>query len=204
MSVSIIADSLLPQGHSLRVYYLQDSTFSAHKLNVGGYDVVVCSYEFVETSGRGMRDLPGSLNHYHNSISDTLRVSVRSTFALHSAFWRDLYLPFKRLIVDECQAVKKRDGVRHQALKILFVQGTILLSGTLTQNNWHNLSELIDLVKGHSIKDHHGFLNLFSAIDAAGITEEMDKVGMRLLQKFMQVFIIARPSNVVKLKDCKR
>lgn len=86
----------------------------------------------------------------------------------------------------------------------MFVQGTFLLPGTLTHNKWHNLSRLIDFVKGRAIKDRHGFLKLFSAVDAAGTTKDIDIVGMRLLQRFMQAYTIARPSNFVKLKDCKR
>lgn len=59
-------------------------------------------------------------------------------------------------------------------------------------------------MRGHPVKDQHGFLKLFSATNAAGTMEDIDIVGMRLLQRFMQAFTVARPSNVVKLKDCKR
>lgn len=186
------------------MFYLQDPMISAHQLHAGGYDVFVCSYEFVETSGRDMPHLPNSLDHYVNSASSTLRVSTRPTSALHSVFWRHLNLPSKRLVLDECQVVNKRDGARHQALKKLFVKGTILLSGILTHNKWHDLSGLVDFLKRHSIKDHHGFIKHFSAVDAAGSSEDIEIVGMKLLQRFMQAFTIAQPSHVVKLKDCKQ
>ena len=41
--------------------------------------------------------------------------------ALQSGLWRELDLPMKCLILDECQNVNKRQGKRHQAIKNFYV-----------------------------------------------------------------------------------
>lgn len=42
--------------------------------------------------------------------------------------------PIKRLVIDEAQNVNKRDGVRHRAIKALYADAIVLLSGTLAHN----------------------------------------------------------------------
>lgn len=58
-------------------------------------------------------------------------------------------LPIKRLVLDECQRLNKRDGARHIALKALFYEAVIMLSGTFIHNKWQDISGLVDFVSGH-------------------------------------------------------
>lgn len=134
----------------------------------------------------------------------TLKQPIRPNAVLHSAFWQQLNLPIKRLVLDEAHLVNKRDGARHGALKNLFYLSAIVLSGTPAHNAWHDISGLIDFLQGHPFKDHQLFMKAFSSTDYEGRIGRPELHRMRALQRFIQAFTIARPATILKLTDCVR
>jgi SNF2 family DNA or RNA helicase len=181
---------------------------TAHELLALGVDVVVCSYEQVQAYGRAREALPDELDAYNNDQTGTIKKPTRPNAVLHSSFWQELKLPIKRLILDEAQVVNKRrsgnQGVRHGAIKDLFYHSVILLSGTPAHNKWDNFSGLVDFLQGHPFETHHKFMRTFASLDHEGKIDRPDLPRMRLLQRFIQAFTIARPSDILKLKDCIR
>lgn len=177
---------------------------AAHELLALGVDVVVCSYDQVEASGRARRALLDELDAYNNDQTGTIKKPTRPDAVLHSSFWREMNLPIKRLVLDEAQLVNKRHGVRHRALKDLFYHSVLLLSGTPAHNKWHNFSGLVDFLQGHPFTTHTLFLKAFATLDYDGKITRPDLPRVRLLQRFIQAFTIARPSDILKLKDCIR
>lgn len=123
---------------------------------------------------------------------------------MHSNFWSLLNVPIKRLVLDECQVVNKRNGIRHWALKQLLYDAVIILSGTPAYNRWHNFSGFVDFLQGHPFKTHASFLRAFAYMDYDGNYDNPDIEKMRLLQRFLQAITIARPADILKLKGCTR
>jgi hypothetical protein len=181
---------------------------SAHELLALGVDVVICSYDQVQASGRARKILPTNLDAYTNDQTGIVQKPTRSNAVLHSSFWREMNLPIKRLVLDEAQLVNKRDvgnqGIRHGAIKDLFYKSVVLLSGTPAHNKWHNFSGLVDFLEGHPFTTHTLFLKSFASLDHEGKIDRPDLPRMRLLQRFLQAFTIARPSDILKLKECTR
>lgn len=135
---------------------------TAHELLALGVDVVVVSYDQVESLERGRRLLPEKLDMFLNDRTGHVKKPTRPTAVLHSSFWRELNLPFKRLVLDEVQVINKRGGVRHKAIKSLHYKGVIQLSGTLAHNKWHNFSGYVDLLSGHPFPTHRDFMKTLS------------------------------------------
>ncbi len=151
-----------------------------------------------------MRDLPAKIMAFANSQDGQVEKPIRARSALHSSFWREMGLPIKRLVLDEAQVVKKARNKRHQALKLLYAKATILLSGTLPHNKWHDFSGLVDFARSHPFNDHHKFLHAFSSINYNGSIDVPDVPSLRLLQRFLQAFTIARPSSILRLTEVRR
>ena len=174
-----------------------------HQSNAAAYDIVTCSYDFVENSYRAVRDLPDQLHHYLAHYDNpAITHPLRSVSALHAAMWREMDQPIKRLILDEVQVANKRHGSRHIAIKNLYVAGTIVLSGTLTHNRWEDLSDVVAFISGHPITDDQTFKQVFGFRQGNKIS--IDVKGMHLLRRFMQSFTIVRPSTVLSLRSCRR
>lgn len=167
-----------------------------------GYDVIVTSYEFLEAGSRAKEQLPNFIQAYRNDRGGKAKAPVRPTTALHSDLYIQLGLPIKRLVLDEAQRVNKRSGRRHRALRNLYVYAVIVLSGTLAHNKWHDFSGLVAFMQGHPFTSHKKFLHSFSTWDYDGQTNRPDLVKMRLLQRFLQAFLIARPSSVLSMGAC--
>ena len=148
-----------------------------------------------------MRDLPKELDDFAKGKGKgTIQQPKRPTSTLHTDFCRQINQPIKRLVLDECQVVNKREGAKHIAVKNCYAKATIPLSGTLAHNKWHDLSGVMAFLRGHPIVDHSTILGIFSVNSG----DEIDIAGIRLRQRFLLAFTIARPSIVVRFKQCFR
>lgn len=189
----------------MKAYHLggsSDKIKTATELLALGVDVVVVSYDFVETSARARCRLPEELDQFTNDRSGLVRMPKRPNDILHSAFWRRVGLPFKRVVLDEAQVVNKRNKPRHDAIKSLYYDSIIVMSGNLPHNKWHNFSGYVDFLAGHPFEDHQRFLRAFSTLDYDGRVDRPEQDRMIFLQRFLMRFTIARPSSMLKLKDC--
>lgn len=166
--------------------------------------MLVTSYEFVETSYRAVRAFPKGVKTHRNGDAETASAPPRPNAAVHSTIWEEIGMPFKRMILDECQAVNKRDGARHKAVKNIHVEARVGYSGTLAHNKWDDVDGLFDFLKGHPIHNQQMFFRLFSDPDTGGHSRQPDAKGLHLLQRFLLACTIARPSSVLKLKQCHR
>lgn len=182
----------------MRAFILDDPKITASQLLSAAYDIVITSYEFAEASFRSIRDFPDAIDKY--AAGSGLK-PTRPTSALYSTLWRSLKLPIKRLVLDECQRVNKRHGARHIAIKELYYEAVIMLSGTFLHNKWQDISGLVDFVNGHPFNTHRKFCRAFSTVNYKGVPEQPDEVKTRLLQRFLQAFTIARPSTVLELPE---
>jgi len=184
----------------MKAYLLTgSSSITAHELLALGVDVVVCSYDQIEASERAQRTLLEEIDRYNNDQTGLLGMPKRPNAPLHSSFWREMNLPIKRLILDEAQVINKETGVRHQAVLNLFFKAVVLLTGTPAHNKWHDFFGLIHFLRGHPFPTHSLFMKAFATQDYEGKIGNPDLSRMRLLQRFLQAFTIARPTNILKL-----
>lgn len=190
------------QGYEMRAFWLQDPRMTAHELYAGGYDVIVVSYEFLEANMRDKRDLPAIIESYLRNDRKG-EAPTRPNSAIHSDFWRQIGLPFKRVLLDEGQKVNKHHTARHIAAKNIHCKAYIILSGTLMHNKWHDISGMLDFVQSHPFTDHAKFMHAFSDRDYTGRLY-LPASKMVMLQRFLQPFLISRPASLIQLKELTR
>jgi hypothetical protein len=118
----------------LSAIHLDDSSFSAHQILAGGYDVVVCSYEFVHANYRAREKFKKAIKRHRNAPNPNAMLPKRPTAALTSGLWTLAKLPFKHGYQDECHQVNERHGRRHRSLMKLPVKEWVMMSGTLPHN----------------------------------------------------------------------
>lgn len=100
---------------------------------------MLVTYEFLELSYRGIRDLEGKVEKFRAGHG---KEPHRASSALYYRLWVTLNLPIKRVVFDECQRVKNAYGARHKAMRELFHHSVILMFGTIVDNNWPDLAAL--------------------------------------------------------------
>jgi hypothetical protein len=87
---------------------LVDSSMSMAEILAGGFDVIICSYEFFNANGKAMHMHRDAIIEKANDQKGNKILPKRTTAALHSDMWKILDLPFKIAVLDEAQKVNKR------------------------------------------------------------------------------------------------
>ncbi|OBT85108.1 hypothetical protein VE02_06487 [Pseudogymnoascus sp. 03VT05] len=163
---------------------------TAHDLLRERPDVVITTYEQIDSSHRHMRDLSSLIDDY---VKDAEGITKRILGVL-----------IKRLILDKAQVANKRSGTRHRALQALYFEATIVLSRTLAHNIWYDVARYFDFIKGHPVTSDAEFMRLFSSNDYDDAPAPLSITQMGILQKFMMAFTIARPPSTIHLSPCTR
>ncbi|TVY34575.1 DNA repair protein [Lachnellula occidentalis] len=185
----------------LKAFMLNDQKVSASDLLAQGWDVIICSYEYFETSSRKMTTYNTALSEWVKNRTGVK--PTRPTCALQSTLWRELKIPFKTIIMDEAHKVMKPSGRRHQAIKEhLYTNGFILLTATIPHNKWHEIYGYLDFKDFHPFHTMNMFLHAFASKGYTNKIERPTVHKIRLLQRFMQAFIIVRPNNILTLPAC--
>ncbi len=80
-----------------------------------------------------------------------------------------------------------------------------MLYGTICYNQWHNISGLIDYLNGHPFKNNTRFHRAFSTYSYDGVmAPEPEESKVRVLQRFLLAFTIARPATMLALDKAQR
>lgn len=74
------------------------------------------------------------------------------TLSLPSDIYHHLKIPIKHLIQDEGHLLKRFYGTYHRAIKRLYVDKTIILTGAPFGNKWPDIFALIDLLPSEPLK----------------------------------------------------
>ncbi|KAH7350385.1 P-loop containing nucleoside triphosphate hydrolase protein [Pyrenochaeta sp. MPI-SDFR-AT-0127] len=188
------------EGTGLSVLHLNNPNFSAHQILAGGYDVLVCSYEFADANYRATQKYREGIETWVDAKDPLLPKPRRPTAALASGLWVMAGLPFKRGYLDEAHMINKRDGQRHRSVMKLPVKAWVVMSSTLPHTRWDDISGYLDFVKGHAYPTHNKFMAQFSVSD--GRTARAPR--LKLLQRFLQAITIIRPQDVLRLPPCRR
>jgi SNF2 family DNA or RNA helicase len=184
------------QGHGLRVHHLTHQDESAEELLSRDVHVVVCSYGFLEANLRELERKKAYFGYYRERLRERqfeepdLAKPTRAVTALFTEVWKITNRPWKHVVLDEAQLVSKRDGVRHRAIKKLPARSFVCLT-TTGHIMWHDVSGYADFLKGHPFTTHQQFLHAFSL--QYGKMRNPDQRQIRLLQRFLQALLIARP-----------
>lgn len=178
---------------------------SASELLATGYDVIVCSVEFVEINQRARKVFPEQVINYANRPSDsTMRPPDSPDAILSSDFWEISGVPWKMVIIDEAQKVNKRTSMRHQAIKELHARAKVCISGTLPHNKWYDMDGYVDFLDNHPFDStHEDFVHTFTRTGHSRTNKVPPKDKLLELQRFLQPFTISRPADLLKLPDLK-
>jgi SNF2 family DNA or RNA helicase len=167
-----------------------------------GVDVVICSYEYLETHYRAFEELVENIGKY--SSGQHRKHPERYTSAIYSWLFQNANLPIKRLILDEAHRTKNIRGKRFQAVKALYYHSIIMLTGTMFDNKWSDIRALLFLLKGHAFPDAKAFRRFFFTYDYNEVREELRPHSLALLSRVLLAFTIARPGDVIELPGCIR
>jgi SNF2 family DNA or RNA helicase len=107
-------------------------------------------------------------------------------------------------VLDEAHMINKREKVRHVAIKVIPAKSYIIMSGTLPHNKWHDMSGYVDFLQGHPFTNHSKFLHTFGSFSSNSNIQTPHISRIRLLQRFLQAFLIAIPASVLNLQDVIR
>jgi SNF2 family DNA or RNA helicase len=180
------------QEEALRVTILTDGKITAHQIHAKRPDVVIVSYEFVEHIFRPIK-------RFLNGDSQ-----VRPTSVFHTEFWALVGYPIKRLILDEAHRIGNMTSARYKAVQAIPAESTALFSGTFPHNRWTGWAGPISLAKNSPFIDLPSFNHTFATYNYEGhMEQEPSMAQMRLLQRFLLRFTVARPASVLKLKGAK-
>lgn len=124
---------------------------------------------------------------------------VRPTCSLLSSIYKSMNCPIQRLILDEVQYIKNIEGKRHAAVKALYVREYLALSGTFLSNKWVDLYGILDIFRGHPFATIRDFMHSFSTIRTTSRADQPSATQLRILQKFLMGFVIARPDSLLEL-----
>jgi SNF2 family DNA or RNA helicase len=179
---------------------LEEASTTAHSILADGYEVVIVSYEFLESNLRSMEKYrKQSENEDHDG-----HVPRRPTSALQTNLWRILKLPIKRLILDESQRIKNYQGRKHLAALNLSYSACIMLSGTFLDNKWTDVYGLLPFLRGHPFQTFKSFQKAFATYDYEGNFTDPEEHRIRLLQKLLLAIVIARPASLLNLSGCQK
>ncbi|KAF5872687.1 putative snf2 family helicase protein [Botrytis fragariae] len=181
------------EGHGITAFHLHDSSLTAHDVQGMGCDVLVMSYNFVETNKRKSSKFAGDIALYANGSKATR--PKRPTMSVQSEIWHDLKLQPKLLVLDEAQMVNKPALAWARALMALKAKRVLVMSGTLPHNQWTNVFGYLKFLKGHPFHTQSEFLRVFGT-PGERITSARK---LACLARFMQGFTIAHPSSILNL-----
>lgn len=163
-------------------------------------EIIICTYEFIETNWRHRRQLPTKIAHYRPGHSEQPK---RSRTIMHSDIWSFLNLPIKLLVLDEAHKIKNLGGKRFAAIQNLFYSSILMLTGTYFDNIWQDIRALIFLLKGHPFPDKRSFNNFFMPKDYEG-KRRLTNTKAAMLIRFLQTFLIHRPGTLMTLPGIRR
>ncbi|CAN9171613.1 unnamed protein product [Alternaria alternata] len=176
------------QQEALRVIRVVDRNVSAHELYARRPDVIIVSYEFVEATHRRMQAA---------HAKDPQR---RATSIFHTDFWDLQDYPIKRLILDEAHRINNTKSKRYASVKAIPAKATIMLSGTFPHNKWNGWGGPVTFAKNQPITEMASFNRVFGSWDYDNKLEpEPVLPRIKLLQRFLMRFTVARPADVLKL-----
>ncbi|QKX58009.1 uncharacterized protein TRUGW13939_05129 [Talaromyces rugulosus] len=188
-----------PEGHTPNVLILDDHKMSASALVEGKWDIIICSYNFLTNAYKKQLDFDKKLELFRGGKGPR---PPRPVGGLFSDFWRLTALPIKRLVLDECQAIKKEDGKRFQSVKALYSRATILLSGTILSNRWYDVANAVAMLRGHPFDSREKFINAFSAASRRNTrANSYDEPDFVSVQRFLLGITVARPGNCLVMPD---
>ena len=113
-------------------------------------------------------------------------------------------MPIKRLVLDEAQLANTWAGTRYKALRALYYNAAIILSGTLAHNSWQDISGYLYFLQGHQITSESDFIRMFSSSDYDEVTTAPSITQMGIFQKLLRPMLIARPPSTIQLTPCAR
>ncbi|CRG84781.1 hypothetical protein PISL3812_01979 [Talaromyces islandicus] len=183
------------QEYQPKVLILEDTRLDAHTLSAAKWDIVIVSYHFLANIHRSIEKFGPRLENF---CLGSGAPPTRPTGSLLSTFWSLVDLPVKRLILDECHVVKKKDGSFFKAARAVPRRATVMFSGTVLNNRWCDVGNLVTWLQGHHLTTHQHFLHAFCQPQHQKASEYADP-DFTALQRFLLAVLIARPSDSLTL-----
>lgn len=197
-----------------KAFFLNDPNVTANELLDGKYYFVVCTWQFVMSRYAAFEKninyfklvaLKGSEWVEKNvSTVDQLPLNVRHISALFSHVYKELGLPIRHLVLDEAQIAKNVSTKTYKAVRHLYYDRIMLLSGTFLANRWYDIFGFVSLIPGHPFDDFQQFMRTFARKEQSGYYSSPSVSKRNRLLKFLMVFTISRPVSVLNLPPLSR
>lgn len=106
-----------------------------------------------------------------------------------------------KVILDESQFIKNTDTAAHKGCYEIPRSATIMLSGSLLDNEWSDIRGLLRMLAGHTFGEIISFFNAFGSRTLDGKKTNPTPLKIRRLIKFLLSCVIMRPSWVLHLPN---
>lgn len=139
-------------------------------------------------------------NYPDHATSPHIRNAYKRPGVLFSSIYRILNRPIRTLVLDEVQFAKNHLSVTHAALKALFYDRVLMLTGTPFANRWYDIWGLLNLFPtSHFCSSFETFMRTFAAIDKSTMLHSVFPAPreLKLLSKFLQSCTVARTNEVL-------
>lgn len=127
------------------------------------------------------------------------RLPLRPPASVLSDIHKKTGLKF-RLIIDEAQFAKGHDSVTNRALRAIPRSYTLLLSGTVLDNDWGDIYGLLQFFSGHPFTSREFFMETFGS-KKKGRRVAPTSAKTRRLIKFLLSTLLSRPEEILELKE---
>lgn len=198
-----------------RVKVLDDTTTTAYDLLSGGWDYVICTYQFLASRYRAFElyvNAYESLAEHSQAAANESDAFAkhrswskkRCVATLHADLYREADLPII-LVLDESQMAKNSGTSTHQAIKSLHVKTTFMVTATPFANRWHDVYGAISLLpsSSHPFDTLPKFFRAFAASKTAQRTVMPTASKQNRLVKFLQATVVARPATLLQLENAE-
>ncbi|KAH8692962.1 P-loop containing nucleoside triphosphate hydrolase protein [Talaromyces proteolyticus] len=175
-----------------KILILDDAKTTASVLAEAKYDIIICSYHFLSNAHRRLTEFDERLALYKRGAGP---LPPRPVGGLLGKFWKLLDLPVKRMVLDECQTIKREEGRFFQAVRSVYRRGTILLSGTILSNRWFDVANPIAMLSGHPFDTRSKFMNALAVTTKNTRVNAYGEPDIVSIQRLMLAFTFARPSS---------
>ncbi|KAL2864584.1 P-loop containing nucleoside triphosphate hydrolase protein [Aspergillus lucknowensis] len=188
------------EGTAPRTLILDNQKMTLHEIWEHGYEIVIVSYPFLCSQLRNLESVNAEFRDFRDC---KLRVPPTiPTCALFDNALRLTGKPIKRLILDECQNLKKEDGANFKAVNALYRSATVLLSGTILDNTWSDIINPLLLLKGHPFTNRGRLISaLLDSKQKKSYRLELTDTGIVCIQRLLMALMVARPSSVLELPE---
>lgn len=161
----------------------------AEDLIAGQHDIIIASYEFVESSYCQLSQFEAAKEVARKTGSD---LPKRPVLGLHSKLYEALKLSIKLLVLDEAHVLKNEDSKHLRACLALLYSAALPMAGTAPANSYLDIVTSLLFIQGQPLKSKAAFLKAFAPdSDPSAGYKEPNEPQTAYNQKYLRGLVVS-------------